>query len=215
MGRDDWFRRAAWKDADRKEFHARLRRSRGRFQKAQYLRIQAYHLAEAGLHGAAIELLDQMLGEFPENSELAAAHLQRAECLATLGRLDSAIDGFRAALHAERAVPQWRTNAWVDFGWFVVQTGLTDLYDEVLSLLGEFRVEAGLTFPNIEYRYYAIQAIIADARGERSSAHEFAVQALAEASKEHSGLRYHPKLGLVGSQPNWIEKKLGSLASGT
>ena len=41
-----------------------------------------------------------------------------------------------------------------------------------------FRNERGLNFPAIAYRYAAIQAMLADAWGEKARAREFASQAL-------------------------------------
>ena len=99
-----------------------------------------------------------------------------------------------------------------NFAWFVVSKQLTDLFDEALAILEEFRDESGLTFPVIEYQYYAARSIIADDRGDKRNAREFARNALKEASKEHSGLRYHSMLGLVGSQSKEMEKKLRALA---
>src|SRR5690349_9374034 len=91
MSNNEWFRRTTWSDADRVDFSARLKRSRGAGNKAQYLRIQAGHLADVGHHAAAIELLDQLLAEFPERVELAQAHAQKAKSLADLGQFAAAI----------------------------------------------------------------------------------------------------------------------------
>jgi tetratricopeptide (TPR) repeat protein len=212
MSQTEWFRRATWSDADREDFNARLKRSRGAGNKAQYLRIQAGHLADAGNHAAAIELLDRLFAEFPQHIELAQTHAQRAESLANLGQFEAAIQEYRVALQTERDFPNVRTNAWLDFGWLVVERQLTDYYDEVSQVLPEFRQEGGLRFPAIEYGYAAIQALLADYRGERARAREFAQQALAEAAKEHSGLRYHPTVGLVGSERNTFANRLRTLA---
>jgi hypothetical protein len=102
MSCTDWFRRSSWTDRDQEEFNARLQRSRGEGNKAQYLRIQAFHLAEAGLDAAAIELIDRLITEFPQKTELASAHHQRAESLAKLGQADSAIAEYRATFQVER-----------------------------------------------------------------------------------------------------------------
>jgi tetratricopeptide (TPR) repeat protein len=213
MSTPEWFRRATLTDLDRQDFNARLLRSRGAGKRAQFLCIQAIHLAEAGLHAACIELLDRLPAEYPDKTELASAHLQRAESLASLGQTGPAIDEFRAAFQAERDSPCVHTNAWLDFAWFAVERGLTDLYDEVLAAIKEFRDEAGLTFPSIEYRYWAAQAVIAQTRNNHSAAHTFATSALAAASRDHSGLKYLAKVGLVTSQPQWMEMKLRAIVA--
>ena len=70
MSSDDWYRRTTWTDTDRSEFHARLKRSSGDFHKAQYLRIQAHYLANANLTQGAVELLDQLIADFPDPSAI-------------------------------------------------------------------------------------------------------------------------------------------------
>ncbi len=108
----DWFRRTSWTPADPAAFMSRLGRSRKPFHKAQYPRIQALHLAREArppLHGAALALLDLLLRDDPEASQLAAAHQQRAECLAALDRRIEALEELRLALEADRAVPPWPT----------------------------------------------------------------------------------------------------------
>src|SRR5947209_1762515 len=176
MSKPEWFRRTSWTDADRADFYARLKRSRGASSKSQYLRIQALHLAEAGHHEGAIDLLDRLLADFPDSIDTAQAHAQKADSLAKTGQTERAIDEYRAALQRERDFPNVRTNAWLDFGWFVVEMELTPLYGEVARVLEEFRDEGGLKFPAIEYRYATLQALLADARGQQTRAREFAQQ---------------------------------------
>jgi len=176
------------------------------------LRIQAHHLAVAGLHAAAIELLDRLLTDYPEKIEVASAHLQKANSLRILGQTELAVDEYRAALHAERDFPNVRTGTWLDFGWLVVEKQRADLYNEVLEIFKEFRDESDMKFPANEYRYWAVQAIIAAAQANPGAAREFAQRALGEASKTHSGLGYHANLGIVSSQPVWLEKKLRALS---
>ena len=151
MSKTEWFRRSTWTDADREEFNARLKRSRGASSKAQYLRIQALHLAEAGHHEGAIELLDRLLTQFPDSIEIAQAHAQKADSLAELGQTEAAIEEYRTALQRQRDFPNVRTNAWLVFEWFVVEKQLTRLYGEVARVLEEFRDEGGLRLPAIEY----------------------------------------------------------------
>jgi tetratricopeptide (TPR) repeat protein len=213
MSRDDWYRRTAWSARDREEFNARLKRSRGDSNKAQYLRIQAFHLAQVGLHTAAIELVDRLLAEFPVEFELASAHEQKAESLAKLCRTAEAIEEYRASLQSERKHPGIRTSAWLGFAWLVADERLTDLYDEVLGVLDEFyRQHSPLTFPVDAYRFWAVKSVIADHKGDRAGAEEFAKRALAEAARDHSGYGYHPTLGLIHSQPKKMEATLRELA---
>ncbi len=214
MAKTEWFRRTSWSNADRAEFTARLARSRSAGNRAQYLRIQAYHLALAHHHAAAIELLDRLFAEFPEHIELAQAHCQKAGSLAKLGQLDAAVQEYRVALQSERDFPSVRTDAWLELGWLVVERQLTQYYAEALEVLQEFRKEDGFQFPVTEYKYAAIQALLAEFRGEKARACEFARQALLQAARTTSGLQYHPRVGLVGSERNTFASRLRVLARG-
>jgi tetratricopeptide (TPR) repeat protein len=169
-------------------------------------------LAEAGHHDAAIDLLDRMLQDFPEGIELAQAHLQKAESLAALGHAEQAVQEFRGALQCERNLPNVRTHAWLTFGWFVIERQMDRLYEEVSCAMDEFHDVAGETFPALQYRYCVLRTVIAEAKGDNTTAAEFANKALTEAARGHSGFRYHPTLGLVGAEHDRFEQKLNALA---
>jgi len=212
MGRDDWYRRSSWTEADRLEFYQRLKRSRGSYHKAQYARIQASYLAGAGHIEPAIDLLNRLFVEFPHESQLAQAHLQKAQCFITEGRIDDAIQEFRATLEAEKRYPKSRTQVWLDFPWFVVTRAMSDLYGEALEFL-----ESGdrwTMFPVDEYRLAAIRAFMADENGQSELARDFANTALSAATKEYSGFRFHPKVGIVSRQDAEIKRRLERLARG-
>lgn len=123
MSNDDWFRRKRWTPADRADFTARLRRSRGAFHKAQYARIQAYELQTVGTAETlcgAVELLDTILAEWRADAQLAAVHHQYAQCLLGLGHRDRAIDCFREVFSAQRQQRGHITGAHLDFGWLAI-----------------------------------------------------------------------------------------------
>jgi tetratricopeptide (TPR) repeat protein len=213
MPEPEWYRRSTWTDEDRKNFDARLKRSRGSANKAQYLRIQAVHLADAGLHEAAIELLDRMIAEYPEPIQLSQAHAQKAGSLAQLGRIHAALEEYRAALLVERQLSnRIRSQAWFDFGWLVIEHEFRNQYDEVQRVFQEFLNESALMFPVAEYRYYAVLAFLGKGKGDKESARHYADVALNAATKDHSGLARHPKVGLVGSDNDAVRDKLRLLA---
>ena len=198
MKKPDWYRRTTWTPDDQAAFEAHLKRSRTSFHKAQYLRIQATHLQQVGtdsmLH-AAVELLDRMIHDYPEASQLSSAWQQRGQCLVDLGRHDEAIEAFRGALQAQRKAPGWRNEAHLDLGELIVQLRRRELYPEAIRALTEFGGEE--VFPVSVYRHAVTRALIADAMGESATARGYAQQALAAAAKDESPFRYHRNLGLV------------------
>jgi tetratricopeptide (TPR) repeat protein len=209
MARLDWYRKTTWEQADREDFAAHLTRARAA-SRAQYLRIQALHLQQVGLFKEALGLLDAMLEQYPQRIELAQAQLQRAQCLAGLGRIPEATDEYRTVLRTEAAFPNVQTYAWIDFPWFAVKHHATHLYDEVLGVLG--RSDRSALFPVDRYRINAILSLIAEDQGDRHAAREYARSALAASAETHSGFRYHSNLGLVRGPDPEIHERLVALA---
>lgn len=211
MPRDDWFQHSTWSPAEQQDFLARLKRSRTAANKAQYVRIQASCLAEAGLHREAVELLDLLFREFPERFELAQSHLQKALCLIELNEPEHAITEFRASFQSQREYPNVGTTCWLRFSWFIVRQQLADLYDEALAVLEEFRSDTRLAFPIDRYLFAAVRALIAHARNDPESAREFAKVAIQCATTQHSGFRYHPDVGLVDKLDAEVQNRLMAL----
>ena len=215
MSKDEWYRRKTWTPSDRTDFLARLERSRGDFQKAQYARIQAWHLQEIGTDEAtqgAVELLEMILSKWREDAQLAMVCLQHAQCLLVLGQQDRAINAFREAFRAQRAKPSEHTDAHLDFGWLCISAPLPQLYQEALCLLDEFQGPG--VFPINTFREAAIRALIHDARKEHEAAREHAQRALSAATQTHSAFRRHSELGLVKAPDPEIIAKL-QLIGGT
>jgi tetratricopeptide (TPR) repeat protein len=217
MGRDDWYRRTTWTAEDREEFFARLKRSRTTYNKTQYLTVQAWHLqsdASPPNYEAALELLDTLLTEFPDPSQLGSAYLQKAQCLEALGRIEQAADAFRDAVKAEGVHTGMRTTAPLDFAMFVVKHELRHLYNEVLENIGDLRdPEPLFLFPIAQYQALAAMAIIGSESGKKRQASEYAGKAI-EAWNNHEAGELNPE----GAQPNAhphpeIHKKLLELAS--
>jgi tetratricopeptide (TPR) repeat protein len=212
---NDWFRKTTWSEADQADFFVRLKRCRTAYSKAQYLRIQAGHLEGVGSHEllkSSLELLDKMVAEFPEQTQLASAYNQKASCLAKLGDIDNAIANYRRALEVEREFPRAKTNAFIDFGKLVAENKLAHLFDEALVALEAEINSRGMHFPSDIFYAFGIRSIIAAHRGQTEKAKESAKVALEAAAKDHSGLRYHPTAGLVGDKETTFYKSVAAIA---
>ena len=112
----------------------------------------------------------------------------------------------------DRQRPNVQSNAWLRFGWVVVRRKLTSLYSEADGALDEFATV--MPFPYERYRYHSIRAVVAAQKGHASRARAEARLALAAAGAAHSGLPYHPNLGLVGDAPDEMRDQLETLAGG-
>ncbi len=211
MSREQWYRRTTWTEQDRSEFFQRLFRSRGQFHKAQYLRIQAFYLVQAGEVCPAMELLKRLFDEFAEKSQMPHAHLQMAECHLALNNFDDALDEYRASLAAELKCPGIRTNVWLAFPWLVVVRTMRHLYPEARQFLDWGKSHLA-TFPIEQFQLAAIQSFMAADEGQLEAAGQFARIALEAAGRSHSGYRYHAKLGLVENLDIEIRDRLERLA---
>lgn len=213
MGADDWFRRPTWTAADRDAFDARLRRSRSNFHKAQYLRIQAAHLAEVGtpvLHEAALELLARLIRDHPEPSELASAHQQRGASLRALGRADEAIAAYEAAVDAQNRFPNVRTLAGLELAETLVALDRRSRFRDALDALESMSDDE--LVPVIRFRAATARALVCDALDEPDAAKKHALDALDAASRTESPFRWHPTFGLVGAVSLDLRARLEQLA---
>ena len=214
---DDWYRRHTWTASDQAAFFARLDRSRSGFHKAQYARIQAFELQRAG--GAryaadALRLLDLIVERWMEDAQRASVHHQRAECLRDLGRDEEAITAYRETFSEQRRQPSYLTDAHLDFAFWIAASGKDGQFDEALSVLKEFTSNDGISFPMSIYLAEGARALIHNARGKRGVAADHARTALNAAERMDSGLRYHPKVGLVQIRDERAHSILVALAAG-
>ena len=194
MAATEWYRCASWSPADRDDFFARIARAR-RENRAQYLRVAGVCLRESGHPAAAVEVIDYLLREYPAPLELAVAHQTRADALSDLGDVEASLDGYRQSIAAERRYPAVDAGASHSFGMRVILLRRADLYAEALETLDTSRVRD--IVPAARFQAAAIRAVtLAALRGE-ATARPHALAALEEAGLEHSGLQYHPTLGLV------------------
>ncbi len=208
MSNRDWFRKTTWTKVDGDDFESRLRRAR-RDNRAEYLRIQAGHLAESRLYSEAIELLDRMICEYPERTQLAPAQSQRGQCFDAMDEPQRAADAFLAALDEERTFPNVQTRASFEFPVLVAERGLTAYFARALEVLD--RDSAIPVFPIDRYQIAAARALISAQSGDLDTARDLARIALDVADVKHSGLRYHRALGLVPSDDS-LRESLEKLA---
>ena len=204
LSRDDWFRNTTWSDKIASQFEAKLKRAR---RKGQYIRIQACTLAEHHPE-IALQLLERYFAQEDRFDE-AQAHVDRATAFIALGRLDDAVAAYEDALEAEARIPNLLTEAGIELPYLVAVATLTKQYDRALKVLRKSRKH--IAFPVQEFKWNAAHALIAGANERLSEAQEFAKRALEAASKDHSGFRYHARLGLVSQEHSDVLRRLRAL----
>jgi len=206
MPRDDWFRHTDWNEEIEAAFFQKLRRAR---DKSQYLRIQASTIA-GHIPEVALRLLDEYFA-LGDHFDKAQAHYDSASAYLALGDVEHAIAAFEAALAREEQYPRLLTYAYLDLPFLIASHRIEPRYVQALELLERHR--ARLTFPVDHFRWHAAHALILSAQARAASAREHARLALAAAAKEQSGFRYHPTVGLVGTNYEDIRNQLSVAAA--
>lgn len=205
MSRDEWFRNKTWDATTELHFFEKLRRAR---DKAQPLRIQASYLVNTNPR-AALALLDKYFA-LGDRFDKAQAFLDQAEAYLTLGAQEEALQSLKNALQREREFPSVKTQAWSRYALLVAEKRLYHLYDSALHVLRENPLQSH-SFPVDGFRWNAAFALIANDQGLGGHAAQSATKALQFAEMMHSGFRYHPDVGLVGSAYDTLKKELRRL----
>ena len=181
MEKNDWYRKTSWSSEDEKDFFAYLQRARSSYNKAQYLRIQAYYLqreCSPPNYQAALALLEHLIAHYPDPNEIGSAYLQKAKCLEELGQWDEALQVYRQALAAgKNAQGFFTTDVPTHFALFVARHGYKTCYEEALRHIKD--AEVVLLLPQSQWQVLAAMAIMAAGTGRKRKAVELARKALA------------------------------------
>lgn len=201
MRSEDWFRNTEWNEAIAMNFEAKLRRAR---RKEQYVRIQAGCLATKH-PDVALGLIDRFLA-MPDQFDQAQAYCDRARAYRSLNRLEDAVGAYEDALNRESTFPKVQTQAWIELPLMIAVEGMQRRYQRALSLLKQYK--ARIMFPIDGFKWHATCALILSAQGNSHEAAREVAQAVEFASREESGFRYQPHVGLVGSEYDGLRSML-------
>ena len=157
-----------------------------------------------------MELLDRYFS-MPDKFDQAQAHVDRATALKTLGRLEEAADAYESALAREVEFPNLKTQAYLELPVLIAIAGLQSRFDRAIVIQDE-QVDR-LMFPVDHFLWHAARALIMASRGDRAGAAPHAQSALQAASKDHSGFRYHPSVGLVTEKHRGLLKDIATLGA--
>jgi len=206
-----WYKRTSWSKEDREDYFSHLKKARG--NAPIYIQIQAEILQQSGdtrLIDAALELLEISIKEWPNDLLLPQIYLQKAQCLASQGKISEVVTAFRNSIEANRTRPHIQTEARSMFALFVLKNELTEYYSEILSLLKESKNI--MIFPIQKFLIDATSAILLDYEGNKSSAMFYAQSALKACNINNSGLLRRSTLGLVKNPEDWIINHLNKIA---
>lgn len=125
---------------------------------------------------------------------------------------EGAIEAYEAALSAEERRPNVMTTASLDLPLLIAMRKDKMRYARALELL-ETKGASWLTFPADHFCWHAALALIISDLDKSPEARKHAQIALDAAAREHSGFRYHPRVGLVADAHKELRRELARIAS--
>ena len=206
----DWYRKVSWTDDDERDFRARLKRARPE-NRGQYVYLQAITLlggADRWLTAAEL-LLREHIDTYPDDFRRGEAFNALGELFERREEVGQALEQYQLAMARMREHPG-RPYAWLSYARLVARRRLRAHYETAKSAIAEF--DAANPFPLHIFRVNAALALIAKDEQRNEDARTFAIKALAAASAKTTGLRYHPLLGLVGSEEGPTIRELSRIA---
>ncbi|MBS1635185.1 MAG: hypothetical protein JST26_04625 [Bacteroidetes bacterium] len=203
MATDDWYRNTTWDTNIETDFEARLKRSRGAFHKAQYLRIQASYLldnSDLQIQLVGVRQMERLVTDFPtEEFSVIFGQEQLGDYYLRTGDFDKAEKYFRVVIdHYVNKNSRSGTSAKADLK--LAETFLTanrtDKFDEAYKLCKNYPVSE-LTFNNDKFYYAELIAHICDKLNKREEAKEFAKTAIEVSKITEPQFYRHKTVGLV------------------
>lgn len=214
MSRDDWYRNEVWNSEIKKGFLSKL--SKARSQRDQCLKVQIHHLTKS-YPLEALLLCDLYRDTRSDPTWDLGVEEAAAKAYEALGEVDKAVSAYRGILKHNDSKPFFPTSARLDDPYLIARKGPISDFPFAFQTLARAQIklsEQGLQFAVEQFVFHASHALIRHRINQKQEAKEYAVTALKAACVTETGLRYHRKVGLVGSehQPTLIALK--SITSG-
>ena len=213
MANDIWYINKIWNSEIEANFEARLKRSRGSFHKAQYLRIQATCLldsVEKTTQLIGISLMERLIVEFPtEEFSTIFGHEQLGDYYLKAGDFDKAERYFRVVVdYYETKKSRSGTSGKADLklAETFLTEGKTEKLQEAYSICMNYP-KSQLTFNSDIFYYAELTAHICDKLKKKEEAKEFAKSAIEISKITEPQFYRHKTVGLV----NATERQLKTL----
>ena len=205
MASDDWFRNTTWNNEIEAEFEARLKRSRGAFNKAQYLRIQASYLldnSDKNNQLVGLRLMERLIKDYPtEEFSTIFGHEQIGDYFLKHGDIDIAEQQFRIVTdYYKNKKSRSGTSGIADLK--LAETILTsnqaDKFEEAYQLCKEYPI-GELTMNSDKFYYAALAARLCDKMNKKEEAKDYAKTAITLSKITEPQFSRHKTVGLVNA----------------
>lgn len=203
MANDDWYRHKTWNNKIEADFGARLNRSRGAFNKAQYLRIQASYLLNSSdekTQLVGINLMERLIKDFPsEEFTVIFGQEQLGDFYLAQKDYEKAGQFFRVVTkHYKDKKSRSGTSAMADLklSETILRSNQRDKFEEAYQLVTSYPISE-LTFNDSKFYYAELRAQLCDAINKKAEAKEFAKAAIELSKITEPQFSRHKTVGLV------------------
>ena len=203
MAAEDWYRNKNWNNEIETEFESQLKRSRGAFNKAQYLRIQASYLLaspDSKIQRVGLRLMQRLIKDFP-NEELSTTfgHEQLGDYFLKNNDFRMAEKHFRVVTDLYRnknSRSGTTTMADLKLAETILSENNPDKINEAYNLCKDFPTSE-LSFNNEIFYYADLFARVCDKINRKDEAKHYAKRAIEISKITEPQLSRHKTIGLV------------------
>ncbi len=199
----DWFRGPDWTPEAQEEFERRLNRARPT-SRSQYLRIKGLGLVEGGNVEGARELWTRVLQDPESNSLDQVAATEHLADSYNNNDPERATELYRRVIELSPNQSGTSGTQHIKLAQLLIDSGDKEKLGEAGTLLSWWAQNAGSPYPSNHFAWHLARIKLAQALGDRESAHSSAIRALELASSKPPFSR-HPTVGLVHTDAETLE----------
>jgi len=209
----EWYRNKTWNTEIENNFEAKLKRSRGTYHKAQYLKIQGIELldtdsSETQLIG--VNLLLRLIREYQVEEMLVInGHEILANHYLEIGDFEKAEFNYRVVVDRYLTKTRNGTSGIADLklAETILRSNQADKLHEAYQLFSTFSNDQSLQLSFNNQRFYHVElgALLCDKLQKKSEARKYAIQALELSRIKTPDFARHKSLGLVNATINQIK----------
>lgn len=213
MSKHDWYRNTEWNNQIESEFEARLKRSRGNSNKAQYLRIQASYLLNSPKtenQNKGIQLMDRVINDYPEETfSTIHGHEQLGDYYLNKGNYKVAERYYRIVTDFYYSNTRSGTSGLADLKLCetILLSDQIDKLQEAYELsTTKFDQSGGdLRLNNQKFYYATLMANLCLRMGKFEEASEYANSALQLSTITEPQFSRHRTVGIINADKNTID----------
>ena len=214
MSKDDWYRNTEWNDQIESEFEARLKRSRGNSNKAQYLRIQASYLLDSSKtenQKKGIHLMERVINDYPEETfSTIHGHEQLGDYYLKNGDYEQAEKHFRIVTDHYHSNTRSGTTGLADLklSETILLSDQEDKLQEAyeLSTIKFDQTGGDLGLNDQKFYYATLMANLCLRMDKTEEASEYANSALKLSTITEPQFNRHKTVGIIKADKNTIER---------